>query len=221
MGAFIDFTVDSIEQDHSLLFSHIANDLCNQGFSILPNALPVSLAEKLYVHATAMSQDDFTHAAIGRHQRNRRSSKVRSQMQKWIENDSDTNSCWLDWAAQLQTHLNRHLFLGLFTFESQYALYRPGDFYRRHYDAFKGESSRTLSVIVYLNKDWLESDGGELVLYQSDADLVGIKVRPSFATVVVFMSDAYPHEVLRANRDRFSVAGWFSPNISNPLLSTI
>lgn len=112
----------------------------------------------------------------------------------------------------MQCYLNRRLFLGLFSFESHYAHYCSGDFYKRHYDAFKGETSRKVSVIVYLNRQWLARDGGELVLYSNNNDKVGLKVPPSFATVVVFMSSEFPHEVLRANRDRYSIAGWFSPN---------
>ena len=140
---------------------------------------------------------------------------VRSQKLSWITQDSQSGACWLKWADDLQIYLNRHLFLGLFSFESHYARYSPGDFYKRHYDAFKGQSSRKLSIVVYLNRDWLANEGGELVLYQTDEDKVGLRVMPHFATVVVFLSEDYPHEVLRAQRNRYSIAGWYSPISSN------
>jgi len=33
--------------------------------------------------------------------------------------------------------------------------------------------------------------------------------------LVVFLSEEFPHEVLKAKRSRFSVAGWFRVNTSN------
>jgi SM-20-related protein len=41
-----------------------------------------------------------------------------------------------------------------------------------------------------------------------------IKVLPSFGTIVVFLSEEFPHEVLPAKRDRYSIAGWFRLNNS-------
>lgn len=46
--------------------------------------------------------------------------------------------------------LNRHLLLGLFSFESHFTHYRAGDFYKQHQDAFKGQANRILSLVVYL-----------------------------------------------------------------------
>ena len=121
---------------------------------------------------------------------------------------------WLKWAAELQQYLNRHLFLGLFSFESHFAHYVPGAFYRRHRDAFRGQANRVLSVVVYLNKDWLDTDSGELVLYADDKDMLGTKVLPSWGTIAVFLSEEFPHEVLPAKRDRYSIAGWYRLNTS-------
>ncbi|WP_370298268.1 2OG-Fe(II) oxygenase, partial [Pontibacterium sp.] len=89
-----------------------------------------------------------------------------------------------------------------------------GAFYKRHVDAFRGEANRVLTMVVYLNPDWTADDGGELVLYTSDTDQEGIKVVPAMGTVVVFLSEEFPHEVLPAYRDRFSIAGWYRVNSS-------
>jgi SM-20-related protein len=35
---------------------------------------------------------------------------------------------------------------------------------------------------------------------------------PTYGTLVVFLSDEFPHEVLKAHRDRYSIAGWFRVN---------
>ena len=71
-------------------------------------------------------------------------------------------------------------------------------------------------MVVYLNPNWGADDGGELVLYQNDADTEGLKVTPLMGTVVLFLSEEFPHEVLPAQRDRYSIAGWYRVNGSTP-----
>jgi SM-20-related protein len=39
-----------------------------------------------------------------------------------------------------------------------------------------------------------------------------LSVQPLHGTVVVFLSEEFPHEVLPASRDRYSIAGWFRVN---------
>jgi SM-20-related protein len=80
-------------------------------------------------------------------------------------------------------------------------------------DAFHGEANRILTLVAYLNLDWKEEDGGELIIYSGDN--VFAMVPPEFATLVVFLSEEFPHEVLPARRDRYSVAGWFRLNASS------
>ena len=79
---------------------------------------------------------------------------------------------------------------------------------------FKGQQNRVLSLVVYLNPGWQHEDGGELVLYRDESDAEGIRVTPLMGTVVVFLSEEFPHEVLPAQRDRYSIAGWFRVNTS-------
>ena len=61
---------------------------------------------------------------------------------------------------------------------------------------------------------WKAEDGGELVLYRGEEDSQGMRVSPSWGTIVVFLSEEFPHEVLPANRDRYSIAGWYHLNSS-------
>jgi SM-20-related protein len=35
------------------------------------------------------------------------------------------------------------------------------------------------------------------------------RVLPNYGKIVIFISDQFPHEVLAAERDRYSIAGWF------------
>ena len=59
-----------------------------------------------------------------------------------------------------------------------------------------------------MNDNWDENDGGELVIYDEDNNFLK-KVIPQANTLVIFLSDKFPHEVLPAKKRRFSIAGWF------------
>lgn len=196
------------------LFALIARDIEQQGYSIRPGALPEALANSLFMHLHAMDEEKFKNAGIGRGDDFLKNKFVRTDEICWITGDSQAGNEWLNWTANLQSFLNRRLFLGLFSFESHFAHYASGDFYKRHYDAFKGEANRILSVVVYLNPDWTPTDGGELVIYEDDHDKEGIKVVPLMGTLVVFLSEDFPHEVLPPTRERYSIAGWFRINTS-------
>ncbi len=200
--------------DQDSLFTRIANDLQVQGFSIQECALPSRIAEALSAYQLSLNSHTYQPAGVGRGSDLNQNEVVRNNAIRWITADSPAGQLWLDWAAQLQSFLNHRLFLGLFSFESHFAHYAPGQFYKRHYDAFKGQANRRLSIVTYFNPQWQNEYGGELVLYKHDDDHVGIKVLPQFGTLVVFLSDEFPHEVLPASRDRYSIAGWYRVNTS-------
>jgi SM-20-related protein len=60
-------------------------------------------------------------------------------------------------------------------------------------------------MISYLNKNWEENDGGQLLVYQDDQVQ---KILPQSQTTVFFKSNEMEHEVTLANRSRMSVTGW-------------
>ena len=196
------------------LFARIADDLLNQGYSICPAALPDEIALPLYQHQQELDDEKYTRAGIGRGDDFHKNKFVRTDEICWIHGESQAGKNWLNWTNELKKYLNRRFFLGLFSFESHFAHYRPGNYYKRHYDAFKGEANRILSLVAYLNPGWCNEDGGELVLYQNESDMEGIKVIPLMGTLAIFLSEEFPHEVLPANRDRYSIAGWFRLNTS-------
>ena len=201
--------------EKSTLFEAIAQNLLHQGYSIHPHALPLALSQALFNHLQGMPKQKFDPAGIGRDRQHTRSEDIRKDEICWITGESPAGQHWLQWAAELQTYLNRRLFLGLFSFESHFAHYGPGDYYKRHLDAFRGEANRTLSLVVYLNPDWPASNGGELVLYHDKNDVIGQKVIPAFGTLVTFLSEEFPHEVLPARGDRYSIAAWFRVNTTH------
>lgn len=197
------------------IYDRIADDLLAEGCSIQAHALPEALLQALYAECQSLSSQDFDEAGIGRGQEGQVDTRIRRDEICWITPEMTAGSEWLAWSAELMQALNRRLFLGLFSFESHFAHYAPGDFYARHLDAFQGRSNRRLSMVVYLNPDWPEDAGGELALYQNEQDQIGLLVRPTWGTVAIFLSEEFPHEVLPATMDRYSIAGWFSINTSS------
>ena len=193
----------------ALLFEAIANDIATRGYSINPGALAPGLLSQLSAHLHEIPSSKFKRAGVGRAGNHTLNNLVRSDEMCWITGDSAAGKAWLCWAETLQRYLNRHLLLGLFSFESHFAHYGPGDFYTTHQDAFKGEANRILSIVVYLNDNWSRDDGGELVIFTDKGKQNTVKVIPDYGTVVAFLSEDFPHEVLPANRNRYSIAGWF------------
>lgn len=196
------------------VFANIAQDIYAQGYCIQPMALPADLAEDLWAHVQQTGHHKFDAAGIGRGQAFLKNEFVRTDEILWINGDTQVGQRWLNWTEALKQYLNRRLLLGLFSFESHFSHYAPGDYYKRHMDAFRGQANRVLTVVAYLNPGWDSADGGELVLYRDVSDLQGVKVTPLMGTLAVFLSEEFPHEVLPAKRDRYAIAGWYRVNAS-------
>lgn len=194
------------------LFATIADALLEQGYALLPAALPAAVAEELTTVLAAAAATDFETAGVGRGERHVQDRLIRRDKTCWLTPGGVYSPLWFDWCDRLRLELNRRLFLGLFDFESHFAIYQPGDFYQKHVDAFNDKSHRILSLVAYLNLAWQPGQGGELVLYDPATGDALLKVLPEFATVVVFLSELFPHEVLPAKRTRYSVAGWYRVN---------
>jgi len=55
-------------------------------------------------------------------------------------------------------------------FEGHLAVFRPGSYYRRHLDQFRGVELSTLTAMLCLNGDWTTEAGGALCIYTDPAD---------------------------------------------------
>jgi len=197
------------------LFEAIAEDIYRQGYSVREQALPNDLAQALAQQVKSLSQDQFSPAGIGRQQDHKKIEQIRGDEIAWIDNSTAAGSAWLNWTGELQQFINRRLFLGLFSFESHFAHYRAGDFYKTHLDAFRGQQNRVLTVVTYLNEEWKTEYGGDLMIYPEKGNQPIMNVSPMMGTLVVFLSEEFPHEVLPADRDRYSIAGWYRINSSD------
>jgi SM-20-related protein len=197
---------------HLEVFERVAQELTQKGYSIIENAVPLALSKLLHFHLSQMPEYKFSEAGVGRNLQQQLNEKIRNDEIVWIHGNSPAGLEWLAWTQSLQVYLNSRLFLGLFSFESHFAHYAKGNFYKRHLDAFKGQANRVLSIVTYLNPTWDEHDGGELIIYANADDKLGFKVLPRFGTLVVFLSEEFEHEVKPSMRDRYSIAGWFRMN---------
>ena len=163
--------------------------------------------------------DALRAARIGRGPDKTRDQSVRRDKIAWLQGETAPQAALFRVFESIRAGLNQRLFLGLRRFEAHYATYHPGDFYRKHVDSFRGRASRVVSGVLYLNDDWQQTDGGVLQVFNRDSDLeICGRVSPELWRMAVFMSEETPHEVLPANRTRYSVAFWFRQDeISLPL----
>lgn len=185
--------------------------LFTEGWVVLPNAYEPALALAALARGAARQ---FRPAQIGRNQTARTEHSVRSDKIYWLDINSDAAvTDYFQLMEDLRTQVNRQLYLGLFDFECHFARFEIGDFYKIHVDAFADQynsrGNRKLSSVLYLNEDWQPEDGGELVIYAPDSGVELTRVLPQLGTQVLFLSEEFPHEVLPARRDRYSLTGWF------------
>ena len=191
----------------------IAIDIARQGWSVQTHALPEPLPSLLREEITAAWQGGcFRHAGVGKGENWELKPDVRSDKVLWLD-ELEQAGCIQDWLTTLEAlrlAVNRSCMLGLLDFEGHLAVYPPGTRYRKHLDQFRDLGRRRLTTILYLNHDWQDTDGGELRLYlDNDNEHHYIDVAPLAGTVVSFLSEEFFHEVLPAQRDRYSITGWF------------
>jgi len=186
------------------LYEKITDALANDGYLVIENALDPHLCKEL----AALSKDISTYKQAGISHKSTLDKNRRKDKISWLDADNEATCKYLEFAKGLQSYMNRHLFLGIKRYEAHFALYEAGDFYEKHIDAFKNSKNRVVTSVYYLNGEWDTIDGGELVIY-NEKDIEIAKVAPQNNTLVVFMSERYPHEVLHSGKNRHSVAGWF------------
>ena len=197
-------------QPHYSQPNTIADALAVQDFCVMENFFSPALvaALKLELLTTELSS-----AGIGRDGNTFANADIRRDETRWLDDSSIVQKELSAEMEALRLVLNERLMLGLFDYESHFATYEPGAFYKRHTDSFKGKKNRILSTVLYLNEDWLEADGGLLKLYaDNDTPEPFTTIIPTMGRFVLFLSETVPHEVTIANRTRSSIAGWFRCN---------
>lgn len=192
--------------------NHIATQLETTGYLVLQQALDKELIAALATRCHAEDNQRFRAAHIGRGVDKQHVSSIRGDVISWLEDEDATDSAFLAQMESLRSGLNERLFLGLFDYECHYAIYGAGMGYAKHLDVLQGKKNRILSTVLYLNPDWQEGDGGELDVYDANGETVIATVQPRLGTMIIFLSETFPHAVRPSNTTRRSIAGWFRVN---------
>ncbi len=186
----------------------------DKGLYVLNNAIQNCLCRKLVAWMSSDADCRWSAAGVGRDGGFQLDFSIRRDQIAWLSGceNAAVIEYWeiMQWVRE---YINRTFYLGLFDYECHFAHYPVGAFYKKHLDAFADQNTekgnRKLSTILYLNEDWQPGDGGELVIYKPGSDEELVRVEPRLGTLVMFLSEEFPHEVLPANKPRWSLTGWF------------
>lgn len=146
-------------------------------------------------------------AGVGKNESFQIQESTRGDFISWInpEEATEAMAAYISKVNELVQLLNRNFYLGIRDYEMHLTSYPAGTFYKRHTDRHKTGSSRIVSFLLYLNEQWLPSDGGELCIYEEDKTVASIL--PQGGTLALFLSEK-EHEVLPTKRERSSITGW-------------
>lgn len=189
-------------------YEFLINGLIEDEFGMLEEFFPRELLLNLRSNAEHFFQLGLmAPAGVGRKFSYEKNAKVRGDLIRWIDNNSDDQyeKAFLESVHDFISYLNQSCYTGINDFEFHYAFYDEGSFYRRHKDQFNNDFGRKFSLVSYLNEDWKSADGGQLVVYTQQSSK---KIEPRLGTTVFFRSDVTEHEVLLSHAPRFSIAGW-------------
>ncbi|MBN9228857.1 MULTISPECIES: 2OG-Fe(II) oxygenase [Legionella] len=187
----------------------LIHNLCTQGFYIIDGFLEPSQCQSLRATAQELYELGlFRGAKIGLKLDSHKNDIIRADEILWLD-EHETNPSIQVFLKQMQhlAHLfNQSLFLGLYEFETHFAAYQPGTYYKKHVDQFAAQKTRKISCVYYLNKNWKAEYGGELKLYTTDGQLIE-NVLPLENRFICFNSEL-PHEVCVTHQPRYSITGW-------------
>jgi SM-20-related protein len=187
----------------ALIDSFIAD---NVGISenFLNNDLSVNLGENL-IHLYSGKQ--LRSAGTGNDTLVVQNKLFRSDIIYWLDksHNNQYENEFFHVMDEFVIRLNQTCYTRITGYEFHYTLYETGSFYKKHLDQFKNNDSRQFSMIMYLNKNWQEKDGGELCIHHKDHEQ---NISPMNGKAVFFKSSELEHEVLITNKPRMSITGW-------------
>jgi len=188
---------------NTLINSFIENKVgIAEGF--LSESLSLNLRENLI---TLYSESLLRVAGTGNNTNVNYNNLHRSDIIYWLDrkhNDLHENS-FFDLMDTFVEFLNETCYTGINSYEFHYTLYEKGSFYKKHLDQFRSNDSRQYSMIMYLNSEWKENDGGELCIHHQNRIE---NISPVNGKSVFFKSSELEHEVLITNKPRMSITGW-------------
>lgn len=190
------------------IFNTLVNSFIDNEVGIAEHFLSDALAAHLKGNLTALYQDNqLKPAGIGNDAVVAHDKLYRNDKIYWLDRKHNNlhENDFFDLMDRFVSFLNRTCYTGITGYEFHYALYEEGSFYKKHLDQFKNNESRQYSMIMYLNADWEEKDGGQLCIHHN-GKLQNIS--PVNGKSVFFKSSVLEHEVLLTNKPRMSITGW-------------
>jgi SM-20-related protein len=183
--------------------------LAEDDYVVIDDFLPDPLYGELRAYCLELAaRDEFAKAGIGAQAEHQLRSEIRGDFVHWLQaGEHPAAEQFFGLADTLMRWLNRTCYLSLSGYEFHMALYPAGSFYKKHLDQFRGRNNRLISMILYLNEDWMPGHGGELNIFRPDGSEV--RVSPVARRCVLFKSAEVPHEVLPTQVPRYSLTGWF------------
>lgn len=195
------------------------DQLGEQGFHIHDHFLDDKSA--LLLRSTALelvASNQFQPAKIGSQTHATPNKMVRSDKTYWLDETSPNIKPFWQAITQVKALLNQTFYLGLEEFETHFALYQAGSFYKKHIDQFRSKKNRQISFVYYLNPNWQANFGGCLTLYNNQHEMI-TSILPTWNRFVCFLSNI-PHEVHQTTKDRLSITGWIKTKEAPALLSS-
>ncbi len=195
-----------------IIFDSLIDSFIADKVGLAENFLSVALAGQLKGNLIAFYADkQLVMAGIGNNPELVRDKLWRNDKIFWLDrahhNPYEDN--FFELMDSFVLYLNRTCYTGITGYEFHYTMYEKGSFYKRHLDQFQNNKSRAYSMIMYLNADWVEKDGGELCIYHSDHLQT---ISPMNGKCVFFKSSELEHEVLMTQEPRLSITGWLKTN---------
>lgn len=198
-----------IKQYHtSQQWSQWMDELANNDYLVVDDFISDEFYQQIQRYfQDRLDESEFSKAAIGSDEDRQIESSVRGDFIYWLDqqNDDELTDLFGLFDEVIQ-QLKQQLFLSLSDYEFHFALYPPKTRYEKHVDQFHGKNNRVISMLIYLNEDWKQGDGGELKVYESDGNEV--LVEPLAKRLVMFKSDTVEHEVMLTSTHRKSLTGW-------------
>lgn len=190
------------------IFDTLINSFIKDKVGIADNFLSESLTKNLKENLIKLfAANQFQHAGTGNNTHVDHNKLFRSDMIHWLDRSHDNfhENTFFDLMDSFVAYLNATCYTGITGYEFHYTLYEKGSFYKKHMDQFRNNDSRKYSMIMYLNSNWAEEDGGELCIHHKD-HLQNIS--PQNGKSVFFKSNELEHEVLITHKPRMSITGW-------------
>lgn len=197
------------------IFNVLIDSFIEKRVGISENFLTKSLAFHLSENLNALYANNQLHSAgIGNESLVDQNKLIRSDRIYWLDrkNNNEYENSFFDIIDAFVLHLNTTCYTGITGYEFHYALYEKGSFYKKHLDQFRNNESRQYSLVIYLNVDWLEIDGGELCIHHVDSLQI---ISPNNGKSVFFKSSELEHEVLLTTKPRLSITGWLKVDSLN------